>query len=115
MIKPIVAIGISSPDIKNSKDIIETITKYHKSNAYLFDYVVIENLPHKEVLNILSNSDIFLYSPYMPGSGKFGMEAMAAGALLLTGYDFEWEQYPPNPPLIAITPSNMLGKLRMLS
>jgi len=109
--KLLVSIGVTEPNFKNSRILVETISGFRKGREEIFDLVIIENRSHKEVLEILSNSDIFIYSPYVAGPGKFGMEAMAAGALLLTGYDADWIKYPPNPPFITTTPSNILEKL----
>lgn len=108
---PIVSIGITEPNGKNSYEILSMLRKFQENSDIEFKLEVIENISHEAVLEILKESTIFIYSPYVPGPGKFGMEAMAAGALLLTGYDSEWIKYPPNPPLITITPSNMLEKL----
>ncbi len=112
-IKPVVSIGLTRTKGggKNSQTLIDMITDFKKNTEIQFEFIVIQNKQHKEVIKILSYSDIFIYSPYTKGAGKFGMEALASGTVLLTGYDKDYLKLPPNPPIVNITSENLLEKL----
>jgi hypothetical protein len=68
-------------------------------------------MPHSEVLSVLEDTDIFIYTPYINGAGKFGFEALLSGAIVLTGYDENYLKLPKNSPIINITSINILEKL----
>ena len=108
---PKVSIGITEPSFKGSYLILEELNK--AKEKLNFDLIVIENMPHSIAIEMLNESDIFIYSPYGLSLGKFGFEAMASGALLLTGHDHKYVKYPAEePPLVHITSKDMIEKLK---
>jgi glycosyltransferase involved in cell wall biosynthesis len=108
---PIVSLGITEPTFKGSYQILEMIKTFQETTFNKFKLIVIENIPHEEVLKILSVSDIFIYSPYGLSAGKFGYEALASGTLLLTAHNANYVKYPPDPPVVDINSRSMIEKL----
>jgi glycosyltransferase involved in cell wall biosynthesis len=109
--KPVVAIGVTEPNFKNSASTINMVNEFRASSNLDFELIIIQNKTHAEALELLSKSDIFVYSPYVSGPGKFGIEALAAGAVLLTGYEDAFYNMAEHPPLVKVTPENFIEKL----
>ena len=108
---PKVCIGVTNPYGKNSPDVINMVKHYQERSGRKFEIVVLQNMAHQDVLESLSESDIFIYSPYVCGPGRFGLEAIACGALCMCGYDEDWYNIPPGLPIIHITESDFISKI----
>lgn len=80
----------SSPTIKGTP-LVRAAVKALLEDGYEFDYVEISGRPHAEVLEALSRAHIALNQFYALVPGVFGVEAMAARAVLLTAADPEIE------------------------
>lgn len=80
----------SSPTIKGTP-LVRAAIKALKEDGYDFDYVEILGRPHEEVLAALADAHIALNEFYALMPGVFGIEAMAARAVLLTAADSEIE------------------------
>ncbi len=94
-------------NIKGTDFVISIINKILLHHPNLFRFILLENIPNNQLLKKLEDSDIVIYSPFVQGTGKFGLEAMAAGNLLMTGYDPNYLLYPIDAPVVNITPSNL--------
>ena len=110
-VRTVVSVGVTEPNFKNSSFVIDTINEFKIRKQHSFDLIIIENKTHAESLELLSKSDIFVYSPFVSGPGKFGIEALAAGAVLLTGYEEDFYNMPEHPPLVKTTPGDFIEKL----
>jgi len=108
---PIVCIGTTGFRDKGSQKLIDNLNEFHKNSPVKFELIVLKNMLHSEVLNLLMKCDIFIYSPYDCGTGKFGMESLAAGAVTLTGYDKDWLKYPLNSPVVHVQEKTLIEKL----
>lgn len=108
--KPTVAIGVGYRKGKDSDTVINLVTEL-KSIRNDFDLVIIESMSHEEVLRILSETDIFVYTPFINGAGKFGFEALLSGAVVLTGYNENLLKLPADSPVVDINSKNLQEKL----
>ena len=68
--------------------------KRNNRNGTLVEFDIIEGMPHLELINILPTYDIAIYNIIGMGPGKFGIEALLNGLLLLTGNKSNYTQYP---------------------
>ena len=107
-----VALGIRDENFKGGRKIHQMLEEYSKrEDAVKFELIVLENLTHEKVLEVLAKSHIFIYSPYVGSAGKFGHEAVASGAVALVSYDPSWFTLPPDPPFVPITEATLIEKL----
>lgn len=82
----VVVHGPSSPVIKGTP-LVRAAIKRLKSQGYDFEYVELIGKPHREVLACLRRAHVVLNEFYAFVPGIFGVEAMAANAVLLTSAD----------------------------
>lgn len=80
----------SSPVIKGTELVRQAVNAL-REEGFEFDYIEVTNIPHKEVVEHLRNSDIVMNQFYAFMPGMFGIEAMAAGAVTLMSADPEIE------------------------
>ncbi|MCK9235475.1 MAG: hypothetical protein M0Q41_07510 [Bacteroidales bacterium] len=106
-----VALGITESKAKGTDKVIEILKNYINQSTVDFELIKLAKIPHDKVLNILEITDIFIYTPYSCGAGKFGHEAVAAGAVTLVGYDKDWLALPENPPFVHIQENTLIEKL----
>jgi len=82
---------------KRSRLIQDTITRL--AGKFDFEYRVLMGLPHAECLDIKADADIFIDTlatdSYIRGVAKSGLEAMAAGAVVVTAMDDYWGPHIP--------------------
>lgn len=109
--RPVVVHANTERNIYGTNAVLASIEKARSNSTVPFDFILLEGKSNREVLEILSRSEIVVYSPYMQGPGKFGLEALAAGCVLLTGHDPQYIRYPRNPPIVHITAKNLHEKL----
>ena len=105
-----VAIGVTGA-AKNSETVLDAVQRLQKRRLNDFDVILLINMQHEDILKELSESDIFIYTPYGCGTGRFGMEAIASGTLCMCGYDEKWYNIPSGLPVVPITESDFLLKL----
>jgi glycosyltransferase involved in cell wall biosynthesis len=115
------------PDIKNKKPLIihspsAKITKGSNliiaaveelKNQYDFDFLLLHNLPHEEVLQLMQKADIFIDAIIMGGYGMAAMEAMSYGKPVmcyLMPQVFE-QGVPADCPIINTNPDNLKEQL----
>jgi len=109
--QPVLVHANTERNIYGTNAVLDAIEKAKQMSSVPFDFILLEGKSNSEVLEILSKSDIVVYSPYMQGPGKFGLEALAAGCVLLTGHDPQYIRYPRNPPIVNVTAENLNEKL----
>ena len=80
----------SSPVIKGT-GLVHAAVRQLTAEGYAFDYVEISNRPHTEVLAILERAHVVLNEFYAFVPGVFGVEGMAANAVVVTSADGDIE------------------------
>lgn len=108
--KPLIVHAPSRSGIKGTSIINETIERL-KLEGYEFEYKLIENMPNKELLQLLTEADILCDELFLHGPGVLSAEAMAAGCVAATRC---LNVFPFQPPVCAITPENLYEKLKLL-
>lgn len=108
---PVVVHAATEKAVKGTDLILYIISQLKKENIP-HKFLLLYNIPNNKLLKILSNSDIVVYNPNSIAIGKFGLEALASGCILLTGYQEDYNPYPPNPPVITISPENLYETLK---
>lgn len=106
-----VAVGVTEPIFNNSDSVVHALEVFQKQSGRTFEIKVLKNMKHDRVLKELAESDIFIYTPYGCGTGRFGLEAVASGTLCMCGYDEAWYNIPPGLPIVPITESDFISKL----
>lgn len=106
----------SSPLIKGTPLVRAAVTAL-REEGYEFDYVELIGVPHARVMDELSRAHIVLNEFYSLVPGVFGVEAMAANAVLVTSADPAAEPSLPDGSAEAwvVTPAwRVLDRLRVL-
>lgn len=80
----------SSPVIKGTQ-LVRAAVDGLRNEGFDFDYIELIGVPHDEVKRALERAHIVLNEFYAYVPGVFGVEAMAAGAVLLTSADEQIE------------------------
>ncbi|RRV29811.1 hypothetical protein EGJ23_02400 [Pseudomonas sp. o96-267] len=80
----------SSPLIKGTP-LVRAAIKKLRLEGYQFEYIELIGVPHSTVIETLKRAHIVLNEFYAFVPGVFGVEAMAANAVLLTSADKEIE------------------------
>lgn len=93
--RPVVLHAPSSPIIKGTQ-LVRAAVAALREEGLDFEYVELSGVPHAEVERELLRAHIVMNEFYSSMPGVFGVEAMAAGAVLLTAADEETE--PDLPP-----------------
>lgn len=106
-----IALGITESRAKGTDKVVNLLESYLNKSGANVELIKLSNMPHEGVIGILETTDIFIYTPYSCGAGKFGYEAIAAGAVTLLGYDKDWLVYPENPPFVHIQENTLVEKL----
>ncbi len=108
--KPIVLHCPSNLDFKGTT-VIKAVISELKNEGLNFEFKFLQNIPHTELLEELTNADILLDELYGNGPGLLSFEAMASGCVVLTKH----LESSPNcfkPPVIAVNKDNLKEKLR---
>jgi hypothetical protein len=93
--RPVLVHAPSSPVVKGTQLVRAAITEL-REDGYDIEYVELVRLPNSEVRAALARAHIVLNEFYASMPGVFGVEAMAAGAVLMTSADPVIEpQLPP--------------------
>jgi hypothetical protein len=106
---------LHAPSAPNKKgtDIIESTLDRLKNEGLRFDFVSVRNLPHQEVLDLLSNSDILIDELVFHGPGGISFEAMLSGCAVATRY-IESSPAVFRPPIWSIDAESIYEKLKIL-
>lgn len=102
----------SSPH-KKGTDIVEHTLSRLKEEGLNFEFISVRNLPHQEVLDLLSNSDILVDELVFHGPGGISFEAMLCGCTVATRY-IESSPAVFRPPVWSINAENIYEKLKIL-
>ena len=101
---------------KGSKKIIEVCTKIAGENSHI-EFVLIENMPHNEVIKIKKTCDILIDQIGDSGGWGYGMnsvESMALGLCCMTQMNNECHNFFIGHPFINIDKNNLEQKLNEL-
>jgi len=107
---PIIIHAPSRTGLKGTAIIIKTIERL-KSEGFVFEFRLIQNMPNEDLLKELTHADILIDQIFLHGPGVLGTEAMAAGTLVATRF-FEEYKHIFNPPVVDIKPDNIYEKMK---
>lgn len=106
---------VHCPSDMNAKGttIIEAVINELQADGEPIEFLSLRNVPHSELMTILSGADILVDELIFHGPGYLSMEAMACGCAVLTKY---LEDSPPvfRPPVISVNAENLKQKIRDL-
>ncbi len=101
----------SKRKLKGTKYILKTIERL-KKDGYSIDFVLVENMPNQEAIEIYKTADIvvddLLQGPY----GILAIECMALGKPVID-YVRDYSNYK-NLPIVSANPENVYEKIKML-
>ncbi|MBO2988391.1 glycosyltransferase family protein [Leucobacter tardus] len=92
--RPVILHAPSSPIIKGTQ-LVRAAVEALRREGFDFEYVELNRVPYEEVKSLLARSHIVLNQFYAHVPGVFGVEAMAAGCVVLMSAD---EQIEPDLP-----------------
>ena len=78
----------SHTSIKGSSFILKAIDEL-KQEGLEFEFELLQNKNHKELVKMLSETDILIDQLFLPGGGKLSTEALASGCLVMTNMSYE--------------------------
>ena len=108
IVRPVLVHAPSSPIIKGTQ-LVRAAVALLREEGFDFEYVELTGVPHEEVASQLQRAHIVLnqFFAYVPG--MFGIEAMAAGAVVLQSADESLESDLPAGSNAAwvVTPSHL--------
>jgi hypothetical protein len=110
---PLVIHAPSDRIIKGTEHILDAVNKL-KSEGLQFEFKLIENMPHTDVLGWYEKCDVVIGQLGI-GLGKQGMEVLATGKVLLTGLhpmSAPNKNYTNDNPSVNISKENIAEKLR---
>jgi glycosyltransferase involved in cell wall biosynthesis len=98
---------------KKGTDIIEATLEKLRSEGVNFDFITVRNMPHRELLDLLSTVDIVVDEIVYHGPGVLSFEAMCSGCVAATRY---LENSPPvfRPPVWPIDAKSIYSQLKKL-
>ena len=110
---PLVVHSPSAPTAKGTKHVLAAIDSLKK--RYDFEFMLIQNVPHSEALELMSKADIFLDQFVLGLYGMAALEAMSFGKPVICYMKPSLLcEFPPDIPVIDANPSNLVEKLEML-
>lgn len=116
-LNPLVIHSPSNRDGKGTKYVLEAIEKL-KSEGVVFQFQLIENMPHGEALKTYQKADIIIDQLLCPGAGKFATECMAMGRVVMGKMGFDvYPDYIPDReahPIVDTCPKTIYDKLKSL-
>jgi hypothetical protein len=95
----------SHSDSKGSK-IIEQILRELKEEGKEILVHSLRNIPHSDLMSILSEADILVDELVFHGPGSLSFEAMASGCAVLTRY-YDSSALSFKPPVVSVLPQNL--------
>lgn len=93
-VRPVVFHAPSNPILKGTP-LVRAAVEQLRREGFSFDYVEMMNTPHEQVIQQLEHSHIVLNQFYSYVPGVFGIEAMAAGCVVMMSADCEIETALP--------------------
>lgn len=102
----------SVPHVKGS-DVIEGAFETLRAEGVEFDLISVRDVPHDELLKILSDADVLVDELIAHGPGWLSFEAMASGCAVATHY-LEASPACFRPPVWSIDEHNIVDRLRTL-
>lgn len=93
--EPVIVHAPSSPIIKGTQ-LVRAAVELLKGEGYEFEYIELSGVAHEEVRSVLERAHLVLNQFYAHAPGVFGVEAMAAGCVVLMSAD---EYVEPDLPL----------------
>ena len=111
--RPVIVHAPSSRQIKGTQQIIDVLDRL-RNEKLEFDFRVLSGVTNDEVIRQVSSADVAIDQLYLPGYGKFSLEALASGCALATSSNEDCEPYPPNRPILSVRPSNLYEQLKRL-
>lgn len=98
---------------KGTKYVISTIEKI-KNEFDNIDFILIENKPNHEALEIYKEADIVVDQLYLESHGVFAIECMALGKPVLCRIHEEFIKYYSDLPILSTDPNNLYNNLKIL-
>jgi len=112
-IKPLILHAPSVPEAKGTDIIIKVINEL-KLEGLEFEFQLIEQMPNKELRQLLTNSDIVIDQLYSATLGTLSAEAMATGNVVFVRYMPEFSRIPADCPAINVNVFTLKNKLRRI-
>lgn len=114
---PLVIHSPSNREAKGTKYVLEAVERLKQENE-VFDFQLIENMPHAEALKTYQKADIIIDQLLCPGAGKFATECMAMGRVVMgkMGYGVYPDYIPDveNNPIVDTCPKTIYENLKSL-
>lgn len=109
---PVVIHCPSNSNIKGTFH-VELIVEELLAEGLQFEFRLIQNMAHEDLLKQLTNADILIDELVLHGPGLLSFEAMASGCAVLTKH---YDDSPNcfRPPVISVNSNNLKGHLRMV-
>ncbi|MFP4548250.1 MAG: glycosyltransferase [Fidelibacterota bacterium] len=97
--------------VKGSDKIIKVCEKLEKSHNIKF--IFIENMPHKKVLDLKSQADIYIdqITDHAPGYGMNSLESLSMGIASVTYMNEDFQKFIPDHPFINAHKSDLEEQL----
>jgi len=108
--KPLIVHAPTARGVKGTEYVIETLDLL-KSEGFEFDFKLIENMPNKELIQLLSESDIVIDELNSDTIGVLSTEGMATGNAVLTSYMAELVKVPMPCPVVNTNRLNIYDNL----
>lgn len=112
-IKPLILHAPSVPEAKGT-DVVLNVIKELKEEGLGFDFQLIENMPNRELRDLLTNSDIIVDELYSATVGGLSSEAMATGNAVLVRYMADYCKVPLGCPAINVNKFTLKDNLRQI-
>ncbi len=103
----------SNDGIKGTNYVLQAIEKLKKENIE-FDFELIRNKPHDEVVESIRNADILIDQMVAGWYGLISVESMALGKTTVCFLREELYNYIPDIPIINLNPDNLAEGLKKL-
>jgi glycosyltransferase involved in cell wall biosynthesis len=109
--EPLVIHAPSVQPIKGTEFVIKAVEQLYEEGLK-FDFQLIEDLPHTQMINLLMDADIVVDQLFSQTIATLALEAMATGNAVLTHYLPEFAGIPPSCPVVNVTKNDLTDGLR---
>jgi len=111
----VIAHSPSDPVVKGTSSVLAAVGTLRSKRGLDFDFVLIQNTPRQEALEILRGADIYLDQFVISGYGMAAIEAMALGKVVVSYIaPSVASQYPSDLPIVNATQDNLAEVLEEL-
>lgn len=112
---PVIIHAPSNAPIKGTRFVKEAFERLQKEGIK-FKPILVENVPHQEVLKMYTKSDILVGELLLPGGGKQVFEALASGCVVLsrTAVNQYPNVFPEDYPVIDVTSETIYDELKKI-